>query len=342
MKSRQVKVIGPYKAVIEEVEVPKPRSHEVLIRVRAVGVCRTDLELFSGKYALPVVLGHEVCGVVVEVGDLVGSVEIGDKVVVECTMGCGYCPECISGRYNLCINYRGKWADGILIGAYSDYICVNERAVHKIPESISDVEGALIEPTSVSLRAVKRANVSTGDSVVIIGPGTIGLLSLQAAKALGATQVILIGTPRSEYKLKLGKELGADITVNIEEESAVETVLHVTGRGADAVIIAASNAAKVLDTALDMVKPGGSISIVGLSGGETAPINSDKIVFKDVSIYGCFSSPNVWENAIKLVSNGLVRVKPLITHVLPLVEFEKAFRIVSERKEKVIKVVLKP
>jgi len=178
MKSRRVRVIGPYKAVIEEVDVPGPKPHEVLIRVKAVGVCRTDLELFSGKYAVPVTLGHEVCGEVIEVGNQVSSVNVKDRVVVECTMGCGYCSECVSGRYNLCINYRSKWADGILIGAYSDYICVDERAVHKIPKNISDVEGALIEPTSVSLRAVKRAKISSGDNVVIIGPGTIGLLSL--------------------------------------------------------------------------------------------------------------------------------------------------------------------
>lgn len=140
----------------------------------------------------------------------------------------------------------------------------------------------------------------------------------------------------------MGKKLGADITITAGGKSAVETVLHATGRGADAIIIAASNAAKVLDAALDMVKPGGCISVVGLSGGEAVPINADKIVFKDVNIYGVFSSPNVWEEAIKLVSNGLIKVKPLITHVLPLAEFERAFRIISERKEEVVKVVLKP
>lgn len=343
---KAVVVRGPFQAQMETVEVPKVTPDGVLIRVKAVGICRTDSEIYTGRYvgaALPLVPGHEVSGLVVEVGKQVKNIRIGERVVAECTMGCGECPSCVAGNYNLCESLRPEWEKAELLGAFAEYIATSSRSLHRIPEEITFEEGALVEPASVSLRAVKRARISAGEKVAVLGSGTIGLLALQAAKAVGACFIAVTGTERSKYRLEMAKRLGADQVINIDTDDLVRSIMESTDqRGVDAAVISTAGSPNSLAEAMDMVRPGGRIVIVGLTGGLESQINAEKIVFKDLQVSGSFSSPNVWEEAIELMQSRRIKVKPLITHTMPLKDFEKAFKLLESRKQNVIKIVLKP
>jgi len=343
---KAVVVRGPFQGQIENVEVPKVTPDGVLIRVKAVGICRTDSEIYAGRYvggALPLVPGHEVSGLVIEIGKQVKNIRIGDRVVAECTMGCGECPPCVAGNYNLCESLRPEWEKGELLGAFAEYIATSSRALHRIPEEVTFEEGALVEPASVSLRAVKRAKISAGEKVAVLGSGTIGLLALQAAKAVGACFVAVTGTKRSEYRLEIAEKLGADQVINVNTDDPVSSIMKSTDqRGVDAAVISTAGSPHSLAEAIDMVRPGGRIVVVGLTGGLESQINAEKIVFKDLQVSGSFSSPNVWEEAIELMQSRRIKVKPLITHTMSLKDFEKAFKLLESRKQNVIKIVLKP
>lgn len=343
---KAVVVRGPFQAQIENVELPKVSPDGVLVRVKAVGVCRTDSETYSGRYvgaALPLVPGHEVSGLVVEIGKEVKNINVGERVVAECTMGCGVCSSCIVGNYNLCESLRPDWEKGMLLSAFAEYIAPSSRALHKIPEDIAFEEAALVEPTSVSVRAVKRVKVSLGESTAVLGSGTIGLLALQAARAAGACFVAVTGTERSKYRLEIARKLGADQVVNVDTDDPVSSIMKSTNqRGVDAAVISTAGSPQSLTEAIDMVKPGGRIVIVGLTGGLKSQIDVEKMVFKDLHVFGNFSSPGVWEEAIELIRSGRINVRPLITHIMPLKDFEKAFRLLESRQQNVVKVILRP
>ena len=325
---------------VEMVDVPRVRAKDVLIRMRRVGICGSDVHFYLrgkiGSFVVekPLILGHECSGEVAEVGDEVANVKVGQRVVVEPGFTCGVCEACRSGRYNLCPNVRFYGAPPY-DGAFAEYALASAENVYPIPDNMTYGEGAMIEPLAVGLMATKRGGVSIHDSVAIFGAGPIGLLALQATKSHGVIETFAIDV--IDYRLDYALKLGAETVINASREDPVESIREKTGgRGVD-VVIEASGAPKALQQALDAVKPGGRIVIIGYPPAEV-PIPIDKILIKELDILGVHRYANVFPAAIKLVSSGRINVKTLITHVFPLEKIVEGFKVHIEKIGNPIKV----
>jgi L-iditol 2-dehydrogenase len=333
---------------IETVDVPHPAEDEVLARVRAVAICGTDPKIVKGVFkglwpkSYPAIIGHEWAGEIVQTGRSVRRVQVGDRVAGEPHKGCGYCRNCMIGRYNLCENYGNLEAGhrhyGFTApGAYAEYIVCSERTVHKIPPSITFEEGTNVDTAGTALHGVKRGKLLPGEDVAVIGPGAVGLLSFQFAKALGAGRVFVIGR---KHRLQLAREMGA-IGVDYEQGDPVTQVKDQTGgKGVDMAIDCAG-AAESVQQAVAMTKKGGRIVMNGFPP-KPVELNITQIVMEEKDLLGVRADPNTCEEAIPLIASGAVKIKPMITHVFPLDEFERALQVFSGRLEGAVKVIVKP
>ncbi len=331
---------------IEIVDCPIPSltsPKEVLIKVEACGVCGSDLHFYEWKeyirddLTLPRILGHEVSGTVVEVGSDIKDFKPGDRVVTETWGGCGDCYYCRLGKFNHCLHQTriGQKADG----GMTNYLLITGNSLYHIPSSIPFDEAAVIEPVGVALRGWECAKYfKPGDSVVVIGPGPIGMFAGLIGKIAGANEVIMVGTTNSAKRLELAEQHGMQ-TVNIDDDSAYSKVLSLTkGRGAE-LVIDTSGGRESLSQAIKFAKLGGEIILVGISPDSIMPLSS--IVNKGLSIVGSFRRlPHTWERAINLVHNYQVDVRPFISHVLPITKVEEAFQLLQNRQA--MKIILKP
>jgi len=339
-KMRAAVLYKPLDIKVEEIDAPAIGPKNVLVRVRRVGICGSDVHFYLygkiGSFIVekPLILGHECSGEVVEIGESVKNVSVGQRVVVEPGFTCGVCEYCRSGRYNLCPDVRFYGAPPY-DGAFAEYVSAPEENVYPMPDNMTYGEGAMIEPLAVGLMAAKRGGISVHDKVAIFGAGPIGLLALQAAKSHGVTETYIADLIK--YRLEYAERLGADVTINALEEDAVSLIKKLTGgRGVD-VLIEASGSPKCIQQAIEAVKPGGRIVLVGYPLVEV-PINVDKILMKELDIRGVHRYANVYPTAIKLVSLGKVNVKDLITHVFPLEEILDGFRAHIEKIGNPIKI----
>jgi len=329
---------------LREVPVPQIGPQEVLLRVRAAGVCGADIEMWHNVQSFsvntPVILGHEFAGIVEQVGSEVKGVSKGNRVVSEThAYVCGNCRFCRTGDYQLC-PHRLAFGYGV-DGAFATHVKVRQAILHSLPEFLSFEEGALIEPLCVAYTAVAvLSRVSLGDTVVIIGPGPVGLNSLQIAKIVGAGKLIVLGTKQDTVRLNLAKKLGADRCINVDEEDPVPPVLDQTGGvGADLVVNAAGNSASV-ECSLKLVRRLGQITNIAW-GPNPLKLSLDPIVAKSVTLQGSFSHNwHIWERVIALMATGKLKTKPLVTLVLPIREWEKGFVLMDNREA--VKVVLEP
>lgn len=317
---------GPGNVEIREVSDPRPNPNEVKIKVHACGVCGTDLHVYHDTTinTPPVILGHEFSGIIEEVGKDVHRFKPGDRVVAETTVeSCGYCYYCITGNHNICANRRGLGRTGD--GAFANYLVLRQQLIHILPESIDMDDASLLEPMACTVHAVcETATIHAGDSVLISGPGAIGLFAMQIAKAEGA-KVILVGIGKDSERLVLAKRIGADKVVNVENENIEEIMkLETGGNGFDAVIECSGAPASILSS-LKLVRRQGQYIQMGLSGKEVAA-NFDLIVNREIRIMGSVNSKwTSWERAIKLLETKQVVTKPLISEKLPLDQWEIAF-----------------
>lgn len=329
---------------IREVSIPKIGPNEVLLKVMAAGICGSDIEMWHNKQSFPVntpvISGHEFCGVIEEVGKDVKGFKKGDKVTSEThAYVCGRCRFCRSGNYHLCPERLG-FGYGV-DGAFTSYVKVRQEILHSAPENISFEEASLTEPLCVGYNAVAVVSkLSPGDTVVIIGPGPIGLNCLQVAKVLGAGELIIIGTKVDDKRLKVAKELGADICINLDEQDPVSIVMDKTkGVGADLVVNAAGNSASMYQS-LQLVRRLGQITKVGW-GPKPLNFSLDLLISKSVILRGSFSHNwQTWEHVIKLMKKDKLKAKPLITHIFPITEWKKGYKLMEGKEA--IKVVLKP
>jgi len=337
---------GKGKGLVEIREIPEPkiRDDEVLIEVKAVSVCGSDLHIYhdSHPYWPPVVLGHEFSGVIVEVGKDVKGWKLGDRIVTETRTGsCGVCYTCQSGFPQACEQKR-PYGIGIN-GAYTKYVAGPARLLHHLPDNISFEAGAVIEPIAVCITSiVERSQLQAGESVVITGPGPIGLISLAIAKGAGARMVGVTGRSSDEgIRFEKARELGADFTINVDKEDPVQKVLQLTnGLGMD-ILIETSGGGKAIFQAFEMVRRYGRICAIGISGREEVPIPYDRGIFKALRYDFCFSSSwTAWEKAIGMISKKLLPAEKLITHKLPLEKWEEAFHLLENLQA--AKVILIP
>jgi len=327
-----------------EVEEPKIKPDEVLIRVKAVSICGSDLHIWHDEhpYWPPMTMGHEFAGEIVDVGSRVAGWRVGDRVASETrTETCGVCRYCQTGVPQVCPHKRPP---GIGInGAMARFVAMPARLLHRIPDNVSYDAAAVTEPTAVCLHGIiERTGISAGDNVVVLGPGPIGLISVQLAKLAGASNLIAIGTPRSaDLRLRKAKDLGADVTINLGEENAREIVSDLTkGYGADLVIEAAGSS-EAIKMAFDLVRRHGKICALGINGKETTDVPWDTAIFKAVQLTFCFSSSwQSWETVLKLMEKRMLKPEEIITHRMPLERWKEAFEALENREA--IKAILNP
>ncbi len=328
---------------VELREMPKPKAKEgqVLIEVKAVGLCGTDIHIFYDEFVNnpPVILGHEVSGVIAEIGKGVTNIEVGERVTTESYFTtCGLCYYCRNGKENLCTH---RLSIGSRVnGGMAKYVVVPSRNIHKLPKNVDYTKGALTEPLACVVHsALDMTKMSPGDIVAVSGPGPIGLLTTQIAKQAGAI-VIVIGTKWDINRLRVAKELGADYTINLEEEDPTRIINSLgRGLGTDVVFECAGVEASV-EMCLRLVRRAGQYTQMGLVGQKVS-FNIDQIIHKEITVKGGNASvPGAWVRALKLMETEKVKIKPLISHVLPISEWEKAFNIFKEKSG--LKIVLTP
>jgi L-iditol 2-dehydrogenase len=337
---------GKGKGLIEIQDVPEPKikEDEVLIEVKAVSVCGSDLHIYhdSHPYWPPMILGHEFSGIIADIGKGVSGWKVGDRIVSETRTGsCGICYACQSGFPQICEQKR-PYGIGIN-GAYTKYVAGPARLLHRLPENIPFEVGAVIEPTAICVTSIlERSGLQAGESVVITGPGPIGLLSLAVAKAAGARIVGVTGRSLDEgIRFKKARELGADFTLNVDQGDPLKKVLEMTnGLGVD-ILIETSGGGKAIYQAFEMVRRLGRICAIGISGKEEVPIPYDRGIFKALRYDFCFSSSwTAWERTIGLISKGVLPIEKIITHKLPLEKWEEAFHLLENLQA--AKVILIP
>jgi L-iditol 2-dehydrogenase len=324
-------------------DVPEPLCGEdaVKIEVAYCGVCGTDIHILKDEFPThpPVIIGHEFSGTVVQIGSRVKKFKVGDRVVAEnvCST-CGDCYLCRTGHYAICIQRGAQGLD--LDGAFARYIVCKERNVYPIPSGVSLQEAALAEPLVCAVHAVlDQTKVGAGDVVLVSGPGAMGLLASQAAKAEGGT-VILSGTTADQERFEVARQLGIDRIVDVEREDLASVVRELTeGRGAD-VVIECSGSQAAVSAGISLIKKRGTFTQVGLFG-KKVPIDLDAVVTREIRIVGSMSHTwNAWKRGLDLVARGKIRLSPLVTAVYPLEEWERAFREFEDRRG--IKILLEP
>ena len=330
---------------VELREMPPPTvgPDDVLVAPRAVGICGSDMHLYrhgrigTSVVERPLILGHEPAGEVVSVGERVESLKPGDRVIVEPGISCGMCFWCHRGAYQLCPSVRFL---GIppSDGAMAELIAVPSRFVHRMPPSLSWADGAMIEPFAVGLEAVKRAGVATGDSVVVLGAGPIGLMVLQAARIAGATTLIAIDV--AERPLAMAGQLGATAVLDGRSTDLTARVRELTaGHGADHAIEAVGASATVR-LSLDLVRRGGSVTLVGIAAEPGIPLDTIKIVRTGLTVHSSFRYAHVHAGAIALAAAGRVDLRTFVTRTYKFDDVGEAFREVDAKKTEIVKAIV--
>ena len=336
MKTLMKTARGPGALELKDNPKPEPNDNEALVRVAAAGICGTDVHIKHDQafHTPPVVLGHEYSGTVVEVGSDASSIQVGDDVVSPATAYCGQCHQCKTGHVNRCTD-PNKRILGVsrANGAFAQYLTVPEYIIHKVPEGVPLEQAALAEPTACVVHAlIEKTPICPGDVVVVQGPGTMGLLSLQVAKAMGAGKVIMTGMSSDRWRLDIAENTGADRTVDIQKEDPVEVVNQESdGLGAD-VVIEASGSCAACRQALEFVKVAGHVALLGVRG-RPAEVDLDQMIVKELTMSGTWGTiPSSWVTTLKLMASYRIDVAPLITHRLSLDEWEKGFELMEDQK----------
>lgn len=332
-------VTQPEKIEFRERPIPPLGELDVLIKVRATALCGSDLHIYKGKHpavSLPVPVGHEIAGEVAEVGAGVTKIKPSDRVTVEPVIICGKCHYCQRGDYHLCANISFQYRQG-QGGLTTDFVAP-ERWVHLLPEGISYLAGALIEPLAVAVHAVRLANLTSAESVAIFGAGAIGLLILKVVRAVGAGKVFI--TDIRDSRLDTALEFGATGAFNSSKIDVVEQILLQTDglgvrRSFEAVGLEAT-----LTQGLQSLQKGGQAVLVGLFEAESARIPANLFVQKEISLTGSQGYHWDFQRAIELVQRGNIDLDKMITHQFQLDQTQKAFETLSDEDQNAIKVVI--
>jgi len=349
-------VLGnPEELVLVEKPVPEPGPAEVLVRVDAIAVCATDIEII--RHGLPAVVdggspfnrgftpGHEYMGTVVQLGPTVDEFRIGDRIAVEVHAGCGRCQRCREGMYTSCLNYgrreKGHRANGFSTdGGFAEYAVNNINTMVHVPHDMSDEEATLIVTSGTAMYGLDvMGGIVAGEAVVVTGPGPIGLMGVGVAKALGAQPVILTGT--RQIRLEIGKRLGADATVNVTNEDPVEAVQRITqGKGVQ-YVLECSGAPNALNEAARMVNRGGRICLAAFPA-EPVPVDLAYLVRNNIYVFGIRGEgKSATHRAAALMAQKRFDARVIHTHTFPLAKVPTAIKYARERIEDAIKVVVK-
>jgi len=333
-------------AEIQEIPIPDFKANEVLIKVQASSLCGTDVHIYewdswaqSRVQNVPYTVGHETTGIVVKKGSVVSRVEEGDVVSVETHLPCGHCKQCMTGQMHICHNLKILGVD--TNGAFAEYLVVPEVVLWKNDTSIPPEFLSIQEPLGNAVHATLIEPVH-GKSVAILGDGPIGLFSVGVARACGATQIFLTGI--EPFRLDIGKRMGADRIINVAKENAVEIIKEATGGlGAD-VVIEMSGVPSAMQDGIKMLRRGGRYCYFGIFKENLVPTPLNDIIFNGGTFYGINGRlmMDTWFTVSNLLSSGRLDVRPVVTHKMPLTNFEEAFELMIESPKKVGKIVLFP
>lgn len=346
---RALVVQGPNRFSVEDVPVPSPGAYEVRCRVRTIAICGTDPHIIAGDFpgfwpkAFPFIPGHEWSGEIVELG--AGAADlgwaVGQRVAGTSHAGCGFCRLCVEGRYNLCENFGDERVHRqyghYTQGAYADEVVHSIKSVFRVPDEISDDEAAMLDPLSIALHTVRRGGHAPGDTVVIVGPGVMGLLVAESARVLGAGRTIVVGRGA---RLARAAELGHEV-VDFTEDDPVAGVRELTGgRGADVALECSGDPAAV-GQCVELVRKGGRVAVIGIPlRGAELPLR--RMVLDEIDVVGVRAAAGEMPQAIALVAAGRIRPSQLITHTFALEEFAEAYRTFTERAGGALKVLVHP
>lgn len=332
-------MVEPEKVILEEVEKPIPEKGEVLVQVATCGICGSDIHAYHGRHPFikcPIVQGHEFSGVVTELGADVTGVRVGQRVTVIPHLACGKCYGCKLGKSNLCENL--KFIGCQSEGAMAEYLAIPAEMIVPLPDDIDFEEGALIEPLAVGVHAVNRSNLKKGNSLLIYGAGPIGLLTLQAAKAKGAGEIIIADL--SDWRLQKAKELGAAYIVNPAKENLKEYIKNnFPSRGIDLIFECVGVASTVQET-IEIARKGSQIIVVGVFGKEV-PIKMGWVQDHELNLLGsCSYVREDFLEAIEFIQQKKVDVKSLVTNRFPLHEIAQAYELIEQERDKILKVLI--
>lgn len=335
---------GIGKIAYETRPVPKPKAGEVLVKLEYVGICGSDLHYYeSGRIGgfivePPFVLGHEPGGTVVEVGEGVTHLSVGDRVALEPGKTCGHCEFCRTGRYNLCpdvIFFATPPVDGV----FSEYVAHEAALCFKLPENVSTLEGALIEPLAVGFHAARQGGAGAGQTAVVTGAGCIGLVSMMALKAMGVSRVYI--SDIMEKRLDKALELGADGIINARETDTVEAVKELTGGAGCDLVIETAGTEITTRQAIAMTKKGASIVLVGYSASGELTLPVSMALDKELSFKTVFRYRHIYPMAIEAVAQGKVNLKGIVTNFFEFDDLQNAMDQSVRDKANIVKAVVK-
>ncbi|HYL45327.1 MAG TPA: NAD(P)-dependent alcohol dehydrogenase [Ktedonobacteraceae bacterium] len=327
MRNQAAVLYAPHDVRMEERPMPQLGPKDVLVEVKAVGVCGSDVHYYEhgriGSYIVrqPLILGHEAAGVIVAVGADVHQSRIGERVAIEPGIPDSVCKQCRAGHYNLCQNVH-FFGTPPIDGAFANYVTVPTQFAYALPDNVSNEEGAMIEPLSVGLWACRKARLRGGDHVLITGAGPIGVLAMKVAFALGVAAVTI--TDVFPQQLEMARQLGATHTINVAEQSLAQA-----GVQAD-VLLECSGNQRALTDGIRSLLPAGMAVVVGMNPGEELSVPMSFIQNREIILTGTFRYANTYADAIALVTTGRVDVRSIITGRYPLEEAEQALQATKQ------------
>lgn len=343
MENREALLLEPGKIQVFPCDMPTIGKDEVLVKMEYCGVCGSDVHYFRfgrigrREVTFPYVLGHECTGEVLEIGSEVTNVAVGDKIVMEPGLGCGHCEYCMTGRYNLCEEMKFM-ATPPYNGAFKKYMAYPARGCFKLPEGVSTLEGAMIEPLAVGMHAARRGEVDNSKVVLITGMGCIGLMTLLSCKAMNAQKIIV--TDVFQNRLDKALELGADYAINVAETDMIEKVKELTeGKGADIVFETAGRAQTAAQNVY-AVRRGGVIVQVGTIA-DPVPYQFNELGKIEADIRSVFRYRNIFPLAIKLIEKGDINLKAVGPNIFDFEDVAEAFDTAINKGNEVVKCILK-
>src|SRR5579871_2028125 len=329
---------------LADLPVPAPAPDEVLIRVAACGICGSDVHGYdgsSGRRIPPIVMGHEAAGTIAAVGSAVKTFAVGDRVTFDSTVYCGECPNCRRGNINLCDRRQVlgvSCGDYRRAGAFAEFVAVPARILYRLPDNFPFAEAAMLEAVAVAIHGVNLAQLSPDATALVVGAGTIGILTLQALRAAGCSRVFV--TDVDAPRLELARKLGAT-EILISDDSLLPKILALTNNEGVDVALECVGRNETVTASIDAVRKGGTVVLVGnIAPNVNLPLQ--KVVTRQIRLQGSCASAGEYPQAIEWMASGKIQVKPLITAIAPLEEGPRWFERLHSREPNLLKVVLTP
>ncbi|MEI8199623.1 MAG: alcohol dehydrogenase catalytic domain-containing protein [Eubacteriales bacterium] len=338
------RVNAPLQMDLEEIPFPLINDEEVLVKVKAAGICTTDIELYDGSMPyykqglskMPITIGHEWSGTISQIGKNVKGLQVGDLVVGDISIGCGKCRNCLRGMYHLCDD-RTELGVIRYDGCMAEYLKTEGKNIYKVPEGITAEEAALVEPAATALYGVRKTHLDPGDRVAVFGDGSIGLLAAQIANCSGAGKVAVVA--RKDLHRELIESLGLTL-INSNDGDLHKMIETALGGPADVVFEATGNA-EAYKSAISVVRPGGKLCAMSITGTPEIAIDMDYVVTRDITIIGMLASPNSFAQTLALIAAGKINVAACISHRFPFEQTVEALDFVrSKTSRNRIKVVI--